>query len=205
MSRRRNDDRMTSPLKAQIIAGADGTPAFVVLPIEGFFALLTLAHKGSAAADDREADRLALTARLFEEPFAKWGADEPSKIPFRKMLLADDRLEATFKDVGAWLRLFDDEPNHPVDVYDDDVAAYDAAVARNEESFPREVAERLIAGESPLRVFREYRGLTQKELAERASTVAAYISQIETARRTGSAKLLRRLADALGVEVDDVI
>ena len=84
------------------------------------------------------------------------------------------------------------------------IAAYDAAVARNEESFPLEVVDRLIAHESPLKVFREYRGLTQDTLAKNAGTNAAYLSQIETGRRTGSVRLLRRLADALGVELDDL-
>ena len=78
-------------------------------------------------------------------------------------------------------------------------------MARDEESFPLEVADRLIAGESPLKVFREYRGLTQSALAKNAGTSAAYLSQIETGRRTGSVKLLRRLADALGVVLDDLV
>ena len=87
----------------------------------------------------------------------------------------------------------------------DDIAAYDASVARNEESFPLEVVDRLIARESPLKVFREYRGLTQSAFAKNMGTSAAYLSQIETGRRTGSVKLLRRLADALGVELDDLV
>ena len=85
-----------------------------------------------------------------------------------------------------------------------EIATYDAAMARDEERFPLEVTDRLIAGESPLKVFREYRSLTQVALAKNAGTSAAYLSQIETGRRTGSVKLLRRLADALGVELDDL-
>lgn len=88
---------------------------------------------------------------------------------------------------------------------DEDVAVYDEAKARKEESFPLEIADRMIGGENPTKVFREYRGLTQKQLAKKTGTSAAYLSQIETGRRTGSIRLLRRLAGALDVEVEDLI
>ena len=87
----------------------------------------------------------------------------------------------------------------------EDVAAYDAAKARHEESFSEDVTARLIAGENPIKVFREYRGWTQRELSETAGTTAPYLSQIETGRRTGSVKLLHRLADALRVELGDLV
>ena len=38
-----------------------------------------------------------------------------------------------------------------------------------------------------------------------AKTTAPYLSQIENGRRTGSVGLLRRLADALRVEIDDLV
>ena len=87
----------------------------------------------------------------------------------------------------------------------EDVAAYDAALARDEESFSAEVADRLIAGDTPLKVFRKHRGLTQRQLADKADTAAAYVSQIETGRRAGSIAMLRRLAHALDLEIDDLI
>ena len=59
-------------------------------------------------------------------------------------------------------------------------------------------------GDSPLKVFREYRGLTQAALAELAGISRLYLSQIETGRRGGSVKTLRALAKALDVELDDV-
>lgn len=88
---------------------------------------------------------------------------------------------------------------------DEDIAVYDDAKTREEESFPLEIADRMIGGENPTKVFREYRGLTQKQLAKKTGTSAAYLSQIETGRRAGSIKLLRRLAGALDVEVEDLI
>ncbi len=87
----------------------------------------------------------------------------------------------------------------------EDTQAYRAAKAEAGEMVPHEVVKRLVAGEVPVRVYREYRGLTQRVLAERAKLATSYLSQIETGQRTGSAKLLRRIADALDVTTDDLI
>lgn len=96
------------------------------------------------------------------------------------------------------------------DVIDDseeaaDIAAYDAVKARGEEEFPIALMRRLVAGEHPVKVYRRYRGSTQTALATEAGTTASYISQIETRQRIGSMALLRRLAAALDVTVDDLI
>ena len=48
-----------------------------------------------------------------------------------------------------------------------DEELYDRARSEGGESFPIEVADRLLAGESPIRVYRSYRGMTQQELAVR--------------------------------------
>lgn len=85
-----------------------------------------------------------------------------------------------------------------------DRAAYLEAKASGGEALPLAVAKRLAAGEHPVKVFREHRGLTQAELAEAAGTKAAYLSQIETGTRDGSRKLLARLADALDVDLADL-
>lgn len=60
--------------------------------------------------------------------------------------------------------------------------AYDAYKATRPETFPDSVAERLIDGENSIKVFREYRGLTQKRLAAEAGINAVYVSQIEAGR-----------------------
>ena len=82
---------------------------------------------------------------------------------------------------------------------------YDRATASNDESFPIEVVDQLLAGQNPISVYRNYRGLTQNELAAAAGINAVYLSQIETGKRTGSAKTLAVLAKALQVTVDDLI
>ena len=51
-----------------------------------------------------------------------------------------------------------------------------------------------------LRAWREFRKLTQAELAERVGTTTAVISHLETEKRGLSAKWLYRLAPALGTK-----
>lgn len=86
----------------------------------------------------------------------------------------------------------------------EDVAAFDHAKAESGETFPDEIAVRLIGGEHPVKVFREYRGLTQQALADAAGTTAAYVSQIETGMRVGGRKTLAKFAEVLGVERTDL-
>jgi ribosome-binding protein aMBF1 (putative translation factor) len=90
-----------------------------------------------------------------------------------------------------------------------DVAAVQKFRARlasgEEELLPSDVVNRMIAGENPIRVWREQRGLKMNELAEKAGIKAPYLSQIESGKRDGTIDTMRRLADALGVAVDDII
>lgn len=90
-----------------------------------------------------------------------------------------------------------------------DTAAYDRAMARlangRDELIPAGFANRIINGESPLRVYRDCRGLTQSALAQRARVNRVQIAEIETGRKTGSIETIKKLADALNVTVDDLI
>lgn len=74
-----------------------------------------------------------------------------------------------------------------------------------DEALPQAVAQRLLNDEAPLRVWREYRGLTQTQLAEMAGVTQAMVTMIETGRRKGQTATLKRLADALGLDVDDLV
>lgn len=68
---------------------------------------------------------------------------------------------------------------------------------------PKEVVDRLAAGENPVRVLREWRGHTQMWLADyRLSIGQSHLSDIETGRRKGTAAVLREIADALQVPLD---
>jgi mRNA interferase RelE/StbE len=90
-----------------------------------------------------------------------------------------------------------------------DGLAYDRAVAGlaagEDELVPADMARRLIAGEPPLRLWREYRGLSQAALGEKAGVNRVQITNIESGTRTGSVATLKKLADALGIALDDLI
>jgi transcriptional regulator with XRE-family HTH domain len=73
-------------------------------------------------------------------------------------------------------------------------------MAREDESIPAAVSERLVLGdEHPLKVWREYRGYTQESLGAKAGIGKSYVSQIEAGTKTGSTKVLRALAKALQI------
>ena len=86
-----------------------------------------------------------------------------------------------------------------------DLQSYDRAMAAGEESFPSEVVDRLINGESPLRVFREYRGHTQSGLSAASGVNRVQIADIEAGRRSASVETYRKLAQALNLNIDDLV
>jgi len=86
-----------------------------------------------------------------------------------------------------------------------DRQALDEAVRKAEEYFPAKVARRMVEGESPLKAFRTYRGLTQQALADATGVSKTTICELETGRKQGSVKTLARIAKALGVDIDDLI
>jgi DNA-binding XRE family transcriptional regulator len=90
-----------------------------------------------------------------------------------------------------------------------DLLLYDKAKrsrdARGEEAVPAAFAKRLIRGENALKVWREYRGMSQKDLATVAGLSGAFLSQIENGARRGRIGAIVKIANALGVTVDDLV
>ncbi len=74
----------------------------------------------------------------------------------------------------------------------------------HEETIPARFVARIIEGENPLRVWRDYRGFTQIALAEAAGVHRVQIADIEAGRRKGSVETLKKLAAGLGVSMDDL-
>lgn len=75
-----------------------------------------------------------------------------------------------------------------------------------DETIPAEIADRLISrDEHPLKVWREYRELTQEALGSVAGVGKSYISQIEAGSKSGSAKVLKALAEVLCVDMADLL
>ena len=77
--------------------------------------------------------------------------------------------------------------------------------AGQEELIPAIFVNRILDGEAPLRVFREWRELTQTALADQSGVNRVQIVEIEAGRKTGSVATLRKLASTLGVTIDDLI
>ncbi|MBI3960876.1 MAG: helix-turn-helix transcriptional regulator [Chloroflexi bacterium] len=90
-----------------------------------------------------------------------------------------------------------------------DIRDYDsvklAIEQSKEELIPAEVAFALLDGENPVKVWREYRGFTQQQLAERAEISTPYLSQIETGKRSGTTEVLLAIAKALNVTLDEIV
>ena len=74
--------------------------------------------------------------------------------------------------------------------------------AGTEWTVPVAVYDRLLAGEPPLRVWRELRGLTAASLAAAVCVTPAHVFKLEAGRGEPSVSLLRRLARALDVDLE---
>lgn len=87
-----------------------------------------------------------------------------------------------------------------------DEALFDRAVAEGDggAAVPHDVMVRLVGGENPLKVYREWRGLTQAELATQIGVTEGYVSQVERGARTLSRKAVSTAAVALGITPDDL-
>ena len=86
-----------------------------------------------------------------------------------------------------------------------DIQAYDAAMKDRGEGMPMPVLRRIIDGENPVRVIREWRGITQAELARRSGLHRVQLHDIETGKSRGSVDTLKAIAVALDVSLDDVV
>jgi DNA-binding XRE family transcriptional regulator len=65
---------------------------------------------------------------------------------------------------------------------------------------PVEVSARCRKGESLLRAIRNWRGLTQAEVAEKSGLTQGYLSDLEAGKREGTPQTLRKIAEAMGVD-----
>lgn len=86
----------------------------------------------------------------------------------------------------------------------ENVRTYDEAKASNEESIPGEMVERILNGENKVKVWREYRQLTQIALAERCGMDTAAIARIEAGTSNDMA-MLRKIAETLVLDLDDLV
>ena len=90
-----------------------------------------------------------------------------------------------------------------------DAAAHEAtmaAVARGEqEMLTTEETVAALAAPTPLAFWRVKRGLTQKQLSQNFGVSQSYVSDLEAGRRKGDAALVKRLAKALRLRMEDLV
>jgi DNA-binding XRE family transcriptional regulator len=87
----------------------------------------------------------------------------------------------------------------------DAAAAAEARRAAGEEYISAAMVDRMLAGENPLRVWRQHRGLTLAALAEQSGVLKSTISDLENGKAQGKPATWRALAEALAVMVDDIL
>ncbi len=82
--------------------------------------------------------------------------------------------------------------------------------SKDEEAVPASVVTALIEGQNPVRVWRKHRRMTLQQLSDASAKSGhrvdlRYISEIERGRKPGSIAALRALADALNLDLDDIV
>lgn len=84
----------------------------------------------------------------------------------------------------------------------DAVPGEQARAAGDDPLVPDPVAKAILEGAHPVKAWRKYRGLTQRMLAGGAGISKAFLSQIESRKRTGSIVVLSALGRMLEVPVN---
>lgn len=98
----------------------------------------------------------------------------------------------------------------PEDDYEDllDTIVAERVMARvraGEETWPAELVYALWETDSRIRTFRTYRKMSVSDLAAAAGISQPYLSEIESGKKTGSVDVLKRIATALKVDLDDIV
>lgn len=91
----------------------------------------------------------------------------------------------------------------------DDAAVARALIARvegrTEETLTAEELDVYLKAPTPIAFWRRKRGLTQAALAQQAGVAQGYISEIEARRKRGDVALLKRIAAALRISLDELV
>ncbi len=120
-----------------------------------------------------------------------------------QLILKEGQPEYAVLPYDVYLQLVED-----AEMYQD-IRDYDETLALiasgDEEMIPSHVTYALLDGENPVKVWREYRNMTQQALAEAAGISTSYLSQIETGKRVGKTAVLQAIAQALNLTLDDIV
>jgi DNA-binding XRE family transcriptional regulator len=82
---------------------------------------------------------------------------------------------------------------------------HESLTAGTEELLPAGLVFALVEHENPVKAWREFRGFTRQQFAEKAGISLPFLCQIESGKRKGSVTILARIAALLNVEIDDLI
>lgn len=115
----------------------------------------------------------------------------------------------------------DDQPEWAVIPYDQylelvenaemlqDIQDYDRARVSLEggldELISADVVNAILEGENIIKVWREYRGLSQTQLAKKAGISVPYLSQLESGKRKGTIESLSSIAKALNLSLELIV
>ena len=90
-----------------------------------------------------------------------------------------------------------------------DVLDYDSAKAAlergDDDIIPGEVVYAILDGENAIKVWRDYRGLSQQEVAEQTGISVSYLSQLEKNRRKSSLNVLNVIAKVLCISLESIV
>jgi DNA-binding XRE family transcriptional regulator len=90
-----------------------------------------------------------------------------------------------------------------------DVQDYDSAKASlhrgDDELIPSEIVYAILDGENAIKVWRDFREMSQQELAEKAGISIPYLSQLETNKRTGTVEVLSAIAKTLNISLENIV
>ncbi len=70
-------------------------------------------------------------------------------------------------------------------------------------ALPDDILQKIeVGGQSPIKIIRKHRGMTQDDLAAAAGLSRPYLTEIETGRKEGSIRSLKSIAKALNVPLE---
>ncbi len=77
--------------------------------------------------------------------------------------------------------------------------------ASADNGLPSDILDALSAGQDhPVKIVRNFRGLTQAQLSKASGISRPYLTEIETGKKDGSIRAMKSIAKALNVSVGDL-
>ena len=101
-----------------------------------------------------------------------------------------------YKEYGALLDILEEV---------EDIKAVQEFHEEEQETIPFTLLKAISDGNSPVRVFREFRNLSQAALAKEVGISRQYLCQIEKKERHGSSKILKSIASVLRIDLELLI